>query len=938
MRKTKLLSLLLAVLMVFSCVPALSAGVFAEESDETPEAPKVSYKDPRENATKIYYAPTLNVTADDLAGDKYYESATKIKGSTYVYSTLTNGTAGTATYEAGSVLVVKFKGTMDFDYATNTTLNRSEYLALTAPTIFRADGTKLPIVIEGVEENAASTLKLRDTAYTALGFANDYYFSNLTISKTSTKTHSFYAGSGNVVFHDVKFDLAGTITFAGDNYTSDPFFGWTEARFDANKGEDGLLSTGFTFGKNTFVASSTVLSAVAADGHSGTDAYKTSYPKIGTDLTDTNVETAVAKAKLVKYTNGKLLTNNANCVVLPCETSTHIILDNGKDPSDTADFSKVYSRKGCSPVAKAEIKLVSGNVQHMYGDAYTGDSSANGVKDTYANRPNREVYVGDTTITLDGGKLTGAVNGLFQSYLIGNYTIRMNGGDIKRINGSESGAAIKGNFLFEGNGGKLGEYYGSCPIYGTEGTVTNRISGGTYNVFTAARYGVDAVTNEISGGQFNGQFTGGATNNYPVKTVVNKISGIYDDPFFKKSFIAGSTTTTYPNTSITTTISGGEFDAGIVAGSSSEDVHTLEVVSTKATDSMKFASSSSSTAQTYAFDKFEMNGGMVHFYNVDVTASNASGRFTVRNTSGWLEGRTYFTFIPAEGQTLDIATTQIDSITTRGRVVVEGGKYLVQTADGFLPNGVHLLLTERIAMKFIFNKEDVDSVGKDNFDFAVIHDELDTNIAEGAELVENGDTYYFITDGIGLPDFKDQLTLAGGNIQGSAFTIEKLADDAITAWGEKLPAWADWAKSLKNMIGVVIDGGENTIAPADKDYGTHTATKADSVVDASATLVMNNAVGVKLELTCSALPANPVVKVNGSELSGLYTTEGNVATVSLYFAPQAMEDEFTVVILDGETEVFTLKASVACFAKALGTDAGNALLSYVQATTAVCGK
>lgn len=944
----KYLSLLLAVLMVVSCIPAaLSFGVAAEEP-AAPEAPAVSYKDPRETATKIYYAPTTDVTADDLKDDPYYASATKLSGNSTIYSALTNGYGGTHAanggFEAGSVLVIKFKGTKEFNFATNGGLKRSEYLAFTAPTLFRADGTKLPIVIEGVEADAASTLKLdnfkidsKTTAnlYTALGLANDYYFSNLKIQKTLTSSMTLFAGSGNVVFHNVVFDMAGTITFAGDNYTSDPFYGWTEERFNANKGEDGLLRTGFTFGKNTSLPSA-ILTAVAADGHSGTDAYKTSYPKIGTDLTDTNVSTAVTNSTKVKYTNGKLLTNNANSVVFPYETSTHITIDNGKAVSDTADFAKVYARKGCSPVAKAEAKLLSGTVQYMYGDAYTGDTAANGVKTTYDNRPNREVYVGDTTITLDGGKVTTAVYGLYQSYLIGNYTIRMNGGDIKRINGSESGSAIKGNFLFEATDGKLSEYYGACPLYGNEGTATNRVSGGSFGVFTASRYGVHTVTNEISGGEFTKTFTGGATNNYPVVNVINKISGIYDAPFFKQAFVAGSSTATYPNTSITTTISGGGFNAGITAGSASDDVHTLQVISTKETDSVKFASSSSSTAQAYAFDKFEMNGGTVHFYNVDVTANNASGSFTVRNTSNWVDGKTYFTFTPAEGKTLNIDTTQLASVTTRGEVAVEGGKYLVRTSTGIAPIGASLVLTERIAVKFVFAKSDIDAMGKDNFVAAVLLNGFD--IAAASALVEDGDTYTLTTLGIGLPDAKTPFTLAGDGIKASGYSIASLADAAITAWETAEPEWADWAKALKNLIAVAVDGSANTIAPADKDYGTFTASKNDPVTGGVATLVMNSAVGVELDLTCATLPATPVVKVNGKEIANVYNTAENHAIVTLYFAPQAMEKTFTVQILDGTAEIFSLEASVAGFAKTLNTDAGNALLAYIQATTVVAGK
>ena len=107
------------------------------------------------------------------------------------------------------------------------------------------------------------------------------------------------------------------------------------------------------------------------------------------------------------------------------------------------------------------------------------------------------------------------------------------------------------------------------------------------------------------------------------------------------------------------------------------------------------------------------------------------------------------------------------------------------------------------------------------------------------------------------------------------------------------------------------------------------------MTDASATLVMNSAVGVKLGLTYTNALSNPVVKVNGKAVDGAYTADVNKANVTLYFAPQSMEKVFTVSVLDGENQVFTLDATVAGFAKALNTDAGNALLAYIQATTVV---
>jgi hypothetical protein len=329
-----------------------------------------------------------------------------------------------------------------------------------------------------------------------------------------------------------------------------------------------------------------------------------------------------------------------------------------------------------------------------------------------------------------------------------------------------------------------------------------------------------------------------------------------------------------------------------------------------------------------------MNGGTIDFWAVKVTANNAKGSVVVNNLGEWTENNTYFTFTPAAGETLNVSTAQTASVTTRGTVNVVDGKYLVQADTGFAPVGASLVLTERIAVKFVFAKEDVESVGKENFDVSVILGGVD--IAAASTLVEEGDTYTLTTLGIGLSDVKTQFTLSGEGVKDAGYSIAALADAAIAAWETSEPDWANWAKALKNLIGVVIDEQANAITPADKDYGTFTASRDEAVVSkASVNVVMNSAVGLKLNLTCSTLPENPVVKVNGKEYTGVYTTDGTVATVTLYFAPQFMESNFAVEVLDGTATVFTLNASVAVFAEGLNTAAGDALLAYVQATTVV---
>lgn len=927
MRKLKLLFALLAVLTVFSCLPAFFAGVSAEES----EAPAVSYEDPRENATKVYYALAGNLKATDesVLADDEFDAANVINSGTNIWGVLCNDKVMKKSFEPGSVLVVKFKGSLTaFADGTNVSLRKSYNNFFGAATIFRSDNTKLPIIIEGVEVNRASTVTISPSSSSILAFANDYYFTNLTLQKAaSTSDVTLHGGSGRVTFDNVNFDLSGNVKFGADNYNADCFYEWTDVRIEANKGKDGLIESSFTFGKDaalpTSSSSGIIISTVVCNGHNGSGNFKSTYLAKDSAFDETVAETVKTYAAAQRFIPGSknLVTSESKCSVYPTMTKASIIIDNGKANSDTADFGNIYFRRGCNAVGASEIKILSGNVNNVYLDAYTQSDE----------KTQKEIYYGDIHLVVDGGKIVTRVYGLRYAYLVGNYTAELKSGYIKRFDGTDctaAYAALNGNYLFHATGGTMHEYYGACEVIGEGNTIETRVEGGTFtSAFNCVRHAVANITNNISGGTFKSNFRTATANTTAGGNVITNVSGAYNETVFESNFYAGAENAGATLKNVVTNISGGTF-AKLIKGTSTDESNVINVISENATDSIKLGS------YTYTFDKFEMNGGIVHFYKSTVTANNASGSVTVRNTGAWEEGKTYFTFDPAEGKTLNVTTTEHPAVVTRGQVKVLNGKYLVIADTRVAPLGASLILTERIAVKFVFDKAAVDAIGKDAFECAVLLNDMD--IAAASQLVEDGNTYTLTTLGIGLPDANTQFTLCGEYVKDSSFTIASLAEAAEQAWEGD---WKNWAIALQNLIGVVVDGDENTLSPAEKDYGTYTATKDGvKVTGGTANLVMNSAVGVELNLTCATLPTTPVVKVNGKEIAGVYAADGNNAVVTLYFAPQAMEKTFTVQLFDGEAEIFSLDASVACFAKALGTDAGNALLSYVQATTVVAGK
>ena len=79
-------------------------------------------------------------------------------------------------------------------------------------TIWREDGTKLPITIRGIDEAAERDAYIYlDSAGGWYACANDYTFINLTLPVAAQETY-FYAGSGDVTFIDCDFNVTGDPT------------------------------------------------------------------------------------------------------------------------------------------------------------------------------------------------------------------------------------------------------------------------------------------------------------------------------------------------------------------------------------------------------------------------------------------------------------------------------------------------------------------------------------------------------------------------------------------------------------------------------------------------------------------------------------------------------------------------------------------------------
>lgn len=493
MRNQKLWSVLCAAVLLCACAAGvLFTGALANDSG-TPAA-TVVYKEG-------LYGSTIRECLKYAAGESW---------------------------AATDVLEIQFSGTDASAVLTAADEGESTNLLFGQPTIFRADGTRLPIIIKGTassqEENVISWAHgATSSATKSYAAANDYTFENLLFSLAGSANNRYaylYAGSGKLTFNEVIFKTDSakwgatskgansvkstesyTTNLSADNFTVDAFYGWDAAKIAANKNSDGLIETSVNFGKNTryFPASQTSNLAVVNYLHSNWS--------IDTSEGDTPAEKialAKEKAATYQYAAGSLA---SSCAVKPIDTEAKIVVDtkyairNGSDEllaSNSATgngIGSIKGRVGTSPVAKAVVEVKSGIVGRISLDDHALTSTPR---------------VGDNLLIVSGGSVGAGGNGvcirLLKTPLYGDMICEISETTAEETNinwfqGTNESAfgGVYGLYQMTMTGGSLGSS-GYVGLFGGMGTV-NLFSGGSVSgTFTAARYVVPGnadVTDKI---------------------------------------------------------------------------------------------------------------------------------------------------------------------------------------------------------------------------------------------------------------------------------------------------------------------------------------------------------------------------------------------------------------------------------------------------------
>lgn len=388
------------------------------------------------------------------------------------------------------------------------------------PTVFRADGTQLPIVVSGDNWHSI-TLPAGRVACT-----NDYIFDGVTLLANASGS-TLFAGSGEIAFEMCSF--TGSLSFYGDNFAAAAFDGWDSDKVTANADEDGLIPTSITFGEGASL--SCTLGQVAAVGYG-------------------SINNTSAVIRTPAYEGA-----TASTLVAPENTTASIIIDTLTQTGDnifvetneelsctaTAEFGPVAARTGFAPVKNATVHLISGVVDSIYGNSDI-------------NKDTTEYFHGDITLKLSGGAITDVPSspdgniqnaglfGLYRTTLVGNLSILIEETDeafstlVAYVTPTRETVTVTGTSSFTMTGGTILRTYYGAPL--SQKGVFNELSGGTVNTFFAVRYNqvlstnaVDQVSihNKVSGNVTVNNFYGGsfatAVGNHVYGGIRNEVSG-----------------------------------------------------------------------------------------------------------------------------------------------------------------------------------------------------------------------------------------------------------------------------------------------------------------------------------------------------------------------------------------------------------------------------
>ena len=587
---------------------------------------------------------------------------------------------------------------------------------------------------------------------------------------------------------------------------------------------------------------------------------------------------------------------------------------------DKLDGSEVYAG-GCRRSAVIETGVINNinggvfNGNYYGGSIGTGTVSCpsivNNIESFTGNKSaNAYVYFGNGAPTYNGTVKT-TINDFDagKSYVMGGST---------NVHNQPEGADYGIETII--NGGTFCGFWGlgggtSC-VY--TGNVKTTVNGGTFKGYASN------MPNSLMGGPRNG-------------TLVGNIELIVNDGTFTADVVGGtvwgsqSAACDTITGNVTTTIKGGDFQGDVYA------LSRYPVEDLKATGEVKVnVEQTAGVALKFGgeatIDAFVSNGETVEIgRKAGLTVLGLNGTLNLKQTDGWI-ARDYA--VLPEGA----AYTVSESVDCFGKYKTDGSRVY---GLGIEAAGATIILDEKLGARILFNKAAVDQIGSD-FEIEVKLGETGLAKASYRNLTEYRGYYSLVVNGISLPDYAVDFTVSGQ----AALTIsmEDLVDMGQKTWDG---AWLDLCNALENLHNVynLGQGGAYTPEAVANQMTARRGDAGSQIQSVTASLLMSDAAGVRLNMVLRTNPVNLTVKVNGVTAPDCATVtevvvDGNTCynvQIDLYFKAAAMEDPFEIVVSSDAGTYMTYGDTVAYLAYQLANKADNeyadnaeALLYYVQ--------
>lgn len=516
-----------------------------------------------------------------------------------------------------------------------------------------------------------------------------------------------------------------------------------------------------------------------------------------------------------------------------------------------------------------------------------------------------------------------------------------------------------GNFKAYTFGGSFGrgisnDEEGAPAIY-------NKISGGTFHGFWAGNSGTDdkivgVIKNEISGGTFDGYVSGGALytkvfgggNRNAGNTqasIVNDISGgTFEYQVCFADFPHGDDYGGDGLTgSVTTKVTGGVFKGKVCTNTYGGTEKNLFPVATLTIDT-----TGDTAPEIYGevFDctTFTGNGQDVKIgKDTYIKTDTVTGTVKLHQTEGWLSNDY---FVAPAGT--EFSVTAEDGIFGEYEVVASNGATL-RGKDLTAALGATLILDDRLNVRVLFDPATVANYAE-QFTFAASLNGSALNVV-AEEYEYEGTTYAsYIIKALGLGNFDDTVAVSGDTFNDFTFTVVSLAEagaenSADGSVAEKL------FQSIANL-GTYVNNSEATLkySLAVEDVPAHetNASRTEGVEDVvlkTKTLIMSDAVGIRLSGTGSVDANSVKITVNGTDVTEycVFGAGEGTFTVDLYvnasMLTSPLQVKVTNIPVEGEEEIVYLSYTerMDAFAKSVwdaGYESAKHALIFIQAVDA----